>query len=73
MISAFNAGGQTETWPMAIWNDVRFGVTPKINALATMMIGVTIVLLLVAGVILRRSRPQAVDEGEPIGATLGLG
>ena len=72
VLSAFT-NGTTNTWPIVVYAAVRFGISPKINAIATIMIGVTIVLLLVAGVILRRSRPQAVDEGEPIGATLGLG
>jgi ABC-type spermidine/putrescine transport system permease subunit II len=62
VISAFNAGGQTETWPMAIWNDVRFGVTPKINALATMMFCITVLGILATGAVLRRGRRGHSEE-----------
>jgi len=71
VISAFNSGGQTETWPMAIWNDVRFGITPKINALATMMFGVTVAGILLTGLVLRRSRGSESDQD--VAAALGMG
>ena len=34
---------------MVIYAAVRFGVTPAINALATMMLGVTVLLILADG------------------------
>ena len=37
---------------------VRFGVTPAINALATMMLGVTVVLIIATGIVL----PARVEE-----------
>lgn len=37
VLSVFTASGDNETWPMAIFNDVRFGVTPAVNALSTVM------------------------------------
>jgi ABC-type spermidine/putrescine transport system permease subunit II len=71
VISAFNSGGQTETWPMAIWNDVRFGITPKINALATMMFCITVAGILLTGLVLRRSRGSEGDQD--VAAALGMG
>ncbi|MGX6446993.1 ABC transporter permease [Patulibacter sp. S7RM1-6] len=37
VLSVFTASGDSETWPMAIFNDVRFGVTPAVNAISTVM------------------------------------
>jgi ABC-type spermidine/putrescine transport system permease subunit II len=39
---------------------VRFGLTPAVNALATIMLGVTMVAAAITAVVLRRSRAQAV-------------
>jgi ABC-type spermidine/putrescine transport system permease subunit II len=72
VLSAFT-NGTTNTWPIVVYAAVRFGISPKINAIATIMIGVTVLLLLLAGMILRRSRPRAAEPGEGLGATLGLG
>ena len=73
VLSAFNAGGVTQTWPMAIFAAVRFGVTPAINALATMMLGITLVLILATGLVLRRGRATAPAEGRGLAAVVGLG
>jgi ABC-type spermidine/putrescine transport system permease subunit II len=72
VLSTFNAGGQTETWPMAIWNDVRFGITPKINALATMMFLVTVAGILLTGLVLRRGGRGSGEETNVAGM-LGVG
>jgi ABC-type spermidine/putrescine transport system permease subunit II len=37
VLSVFTASGDNETWPMAVFNDVRFGVTPAVNAISTIM------------------------------------
>jgi ABC-type spermidine/putrescine transport system permease subunit II len=37
VLSVFTASGDSETWPMAVFNDVRFGVTPAVNAISTLM------------------------------------
>lgn len=37
VLSVFTASGDSETWPMAVFNDVRFGVTPAVNAISTIM------------------------------------
>ncbi len=73
VLSAFNAGGATQTWPMVIFAAVRFGVTPAINALATMMLGVTLALILATGLVLRRGRAAAPAERRGLAAVVGLG
>jgi ABC-type spermidine/putrescine transport system permease subunit II len=51
--------GTTNTWPIVLYSAVRFGLTPAVNALATIMLGVTVLAVVITAVILRRSRAQA--------------
>jgi len=39
-----------------LYSAVRFGLTPAVNALATIMLGITLAAVIVTGVVLRRSR-----------------
>jgi ABC-type spermidine/putrescine transport system permease subunit II len=48
--------GTTNTWPIVLYSAVRFGITPAVNALATLMLAATIVVIAVTGLVLRRSR-----------------
>jgi spermidine/putrescine transport system permease protein/putrescine transport system permease protein len=48
--------GTTNTWPIVLYSAVRFGITPAVNALATLMLAVTIVAIAITGLVLRRSR-----------------
>lgn len=48
VIAFFTAAPTTPTLPIAIYSTVRFGVTPDVNALATLLLTVTIVTVLVA-------------------------
>ena len=50
--------GTTKTWPIVVFSDVRFGVTPAVNALATIMFGITLAAVIVTAVMLRRSRTR---------------
>jgi len=66
--------GTTNTWPIVLYSAVRFGITPAVNALATLMLLVTVVIVIVTIVVLRRSR--VITPGEEkggLGAMLGLG
>jgi len=55
VISNFTSGAGNDTWPLRILSGLRFGLTPDLNAAATMMLGVTLVGLGGAALILRRS------------------
>jgi spermidine/putrescine transport system permease protein len=46
VIAFFTAGPTTQTLPIAIYSMVRFGVTPEINALATMLLLVSVVAVI---------------------------
>ncbi len=48
--------GTTNTWPIVLYSAVRFGLTPAVNALATIMLGVTLAAVVVTALVLRRSR-----------------
>jgi putrescine transport system permease protein len=54
VIASFTAGPSTNTLPMMIFSKVRLGVTPEINALATIMVSVVTVFVIVAGVMMSR-------------------
>ena len=54
VITTFTAGPSTSTLPMMIFSKVRLGVTPEINALATLMITLVAVLVVTAGMLMVR-------------------
>jgi ABC-type spermidine/putrescine transport system permease subunit II len=56
--------GTTNTWPIVLYSAVRFGITPAVNALATLMLLATIVMIAVTGLVLRRSRVTASVDSE---------
>jgi spermidine/putrescine transport system permease protein/putrescine transport system permease protein len=67
--------GTTNTWPIVLYSAVRFGITPAVNALATIMLGFTVIAIAVTGVVLRRSRQSAAGDGDDpaaAGVTLGI-
>jgi len=67
--------GTTNTWPIVLFSAVRFGLTPAVNALATIMLAVTALAVVVTAVILRRSRVQAtpgLERTAGLTATVGL-
>jgi spermidine/putrescine transport system permease protein/putrescine transport system permease protein len=51
--------GTTNTWPIVLYSAVRFGLTPAVNALATIMLGVTLAAVVITAVMLRRSRGRS--------------
>jgi putrescine transport system permease protein len=54
VITSFVAGPGSSTLPMVIFSKVRLGVSPDINALATILVAVVTVGVIIAGVALRR-------------------
>jgi ABC-type spermidine/putrescine transport system permease subunit II len=67
--------GTTNTWPIVLYSAVRFGLTPAVNALATIMLGATVLAVIITAIILRRSRVQATPRQEQapgLDAALGL-
>nr|WP_319947473.1 ABC transporter permease [uncultured Shimia sp.] len=55
VIASFTAGPSATTLPMKIWSSVRLGVSPKINALSTLMIAVVTIGVITASLISKRN------------------
>ena len=75
VVPAFT-NGTTNTWPIVLYSAVRFGITPAVNALATLMLLVNVLLIVVVALILRRTRPQVgpgQEETKGLTGALGLG
>ena len=64
--------GTTNTWPIVLYSAVRFGITPAVNALATMMLLLTVGVIALTVVILRRSRGGSTDGVAKNFAALGV-
>ena len=54
--------GTTNTWPIVLYSAVRFGLTPAVNALATIMLGITLAAVVVTALMLRRSSKRVGQE-----------
>jgi putrescine transport system permease protein len=58
VIASFVAGPGSTTLPMLIFSKVRLGVSPDINALATVMVGIVTVGVVLAGILMMRHAKQ---------------
>ena len=58
VIASFVSGPGSSTLPMVIFSKVRLGVSPDVNALATIIIGIVALGVFAATVIQLRSRPR---------------
>jgi spermidine/putrescine transport system permease protein len=47
LITFFTAGAGSDTLPLKIYAMIKFGVSPEINALSTLMLAITLVLVLI--------------------------
>jgi len=66
VIASFVSGPSATTLPMAVYSSVRIGVTPEINALATVFLAVVVVMVALAGWLMTRQegrRAAAVRPG----------
>jgi len=63
--------GTTNTWPIVLYSAVRFGLTPAVNALATIMLAITLAAVIITAVMLRRSRVR-VGPGQQAAPLPGL-
>jgi putrescine transport system permease protein len=56
VITSFVAGPGSSTLPMVIFSKVRLGVSPDINALATILVAVVAIGVVIAGVLMSRQQ-----------------
>jgi putrescine transport system permease protein len=55
VIASFVSGPGASTLPMVIFSKIRLGVSPDVNALATIIIGFVLVAVVIAGWLMRRA------------------
>ncbi|MCE8008172.1 ABC transporter permease subunit [Aestuariivita sp.] len=55
VIASFTAGPSATTLPMRIWSSVRLGVSPEINALSTLLIGIVTLGVISASLVSKRN------------------
>ena len=55
VIASFTAGPSATTLPIKIWSSIRLGVSPEINALSTILIGIVTVGVISASLISKRA------------------
>jgi putrescine transport system permease protein len=58
VISNFTSGPGSTTLPILIWSKVKLGVTPDINALATIIITVVGIGVVIAGIVMHRAEAR---------------
>jgi spermidine/putrescine transport system permease protein len=72
VVPAFT-NGTTNTWPIVLFSAVRFGLTPAVNALATIMLTITVLAVIVTVIVLRRSRVRAAPGQDQTGLDIAVG
>jgi spermidine/putrescine transport system permease protein len=68
VVTTFNAGVGSSTLPLYIYSKVKFGVTPEINAISTIVVAGTALAILAAwrlGAFRGETRPILADEEAP--------
>lgn len=58
VIASFTTGPEATTLPMKIYSQVRLGVTPEINAVCTILVGVVTVVVIFTSLITKRREMQ---------------
>ncbi|RMH90729.1 ABC transporter permease subunit [Lysobacter pythonis] len=59
VIASFTSGPGASTLPMVIYSKVKLGVTPEINALATLIVTVVAAGVAIAGIVMHRREAKA--------------
>ncbi|MBA85855.1 ABC transporter permease [Thalassobius sp. S69A] len=67
VIASFTSGPSATTLPIKIWSAVRLGVSPEINALSTIMIGIVAVGVITASLVTKRAAVQRQQEERAAG------
>jgi putrescine transport system permease protein len=58
VISSFTSGPGATTLPMKIYSQVRLGVTPEINAVSTILVGLVAIGVIAASIVTRRREAE---------------
>ena len=66
VLSTFVSSPGSTTLPIRVFSELRFGLTPKANVVATAMLGITLTAIVTAQLLLRRGRPAALPVVEDV-------
>ena len=58
VVASFVTGPSATTLPMAVFSSVRLGVSPEVNALASLFLGAVFLLVALAGLLMARAERQ---------------
>lgn len=61
VITFFTSGPGFTTLPVRVFSMIKRGVTPKINAVSTLMLGVSMLLILMSIILRRRNQDESID------------
>ena len=64
VITQFTTGPGSTTLPLVIWSKVKLGVTPDINALATLIVLVVGVGVVIAGLVMNRAEARRLSDAQ---------
>ena len=70
--SFLSSGASTETVPIKIYSSARGGATPALNAVATLMLLITMTVIGLGLLVLSRARKRRGGEGNAMGELAGL-
>ncbi len=62
IIAFFTSGPTSQTFPIKVYSRIRFGLTPVINAIATLLLAVSFSLILVAALLNGRATKRAIER-----------
>ncbi len=62
IIAFFNSGPTAATFPIKVYSRIRFGLTPVVNAVATLLLAVSFSLILVAVLLNGRAAKRALER-----------
>ena len=68
VIASFTSGPGSTTLPMKIYSQVRLGVTPEINAVSTVLVGIVSIGVIAASLINKRAMVIREREAQQAGA-----
>lgn len=68
VLSTFVTNAGATTLPLRVFSELRFGLTPLVNVVATTMLSITLTIIVVAQLVLRRG---AKTSTEPVPGVLG--
>ncbi len=65
VVASFVSGPDSSTLPMVIFSSIRFGLTPQVNALATLMISFVAIIIVGVSILNDRQRKILINPEDP--------